>query len=97
MALDLAVSREITKLRALERAVHDPGPWSICVRGLFLAPERVVLPDCVRFTVTISAHDGAVPTLFCRDEWVYTFSPISSFAVERRHAFELALNSRIAA
>lgn len=96
MALDLAVSREIIKLRALERAIHDPGPWVIRVPGASCDAKRVVLSDCVRFTVELPLHDGVmIPVLYSRGEWVYSFSPLVS--ANRTHAFELALSSRVVA
>lgn len=57
MPLDLAVSQAILRIRALERALHDPGPWFIVLhsdRGtLQVLANRQVNDDNVTFTIPV--------------------------------------------
>ena len=71
MSLDLAVSRAIMRLRLLERAVHDDGPWEIRVGDQVLQAVRIVFDDRVVFSV----HFSSIPTqpmleLLCAGELV---------------------------
>jgi hypothetical protein len=66
MALDLAVSRAITMVHILERALHDPGPWSLRINGSFAPAERRVERDRVVFSAEFPAlerADGAIMAL----------------------------------
>lgn len=66
MALDLAVSRAITMVHILERALHDPGPWSLRINGSLAPAERRIEQDRVVFSAEFPAveHvDGATMAL----------------------------------
>lgn len=49
MALDMAVARAVMAARQIERAVHDPGPWSINLGGISYPAVRWVGEDRVIF------------------------------------------------
>lgn len=75
MALDLAVSRAITMVHILERALHDPGPWSLRINGSFAPAERRVEQDRVVFSAEfpcVERVDGATMalSLFCDHDLV---------------------------
>jgi hypothetical protein len=49
MAIEIAVSRAVTRIHALERAVHDSGPWTMDLDGLIVPAQRIVGEHGVRF------------------------------------------------
>ncbi len=69
-ALELAVSSAIIRLRALERGLHDIGPWSIEFDGVRYPARRAVLADGVRFTIAIDGPRSGTALLMCRDAFV---------------------------
>jgi hypothetical protein len=75
MALDLAVSRAITMVHILERALHDQGPWLLQLDGTLVAAERSVERDRVVFTGEFpamrAAQDGSSSLLlYCGEDLV---------------------------
>lgn len=58
MSLDLVVSQSILRIRALERALHDQGPWFIEPNGcgVPIPAQRTVHADRVVFTAQMSTH-----------------------------------------
>lgn len=72
MSLDLAVSRAVVQMRALERAVHDAGPWEIDIAGVRSPASRLVLDDRVDFEADFPAQqdqEGSA-VLLCAGEFV---------------------------
>lgn len=57
-SLDLAVSSAIMRLHALERALHDTGPWMVEYAGTRIPAERFVLDDGVTFVAEFPSFDG---------------------------------------
>jgi hypothetical protein len=47
--LDIAVSSAIMRLHALERALHDDGPWEMEFAGVRVPANRFVFNDRVQF------------------------------------------------
>lgn len=72
MHLELAVSSALTRLRALERALHDRGPWEMeLATGDRVPANRFVLDDRVQFCAQFPSTNGlddAFVTLLC-DGW----------------------------
>jgi len=48
-SLDIAVSSAIMRLHALERALHDDGPWEMEFAGVRVPANRFVFNDRVQF------------------------------------------------
>jgi hypothetical protein len=48
-SLDIAVSSAIMRLHALERALHDDGPWEMEFMGVRVPANRFVFNDRVQF------------------------------------------------
>jgi hypothetical protein len=75
MALDLAVARAIFQTRQIERAVNDPGPWTIAHGDQVSPAVRWVGEDRVIFRAHLSEVCWITPpdpilTLLCRGEVV---------------------------
>lgn len=74
MSLELAVSQALMKTRALERALHDSGPWRIELDGarahVIMTASRQVTPSSVVFTIGLAARGMGicVATLHCRND-----------------------------
>lgn len=73
MAIDHAVSRAIYLAHVLERAVHDPGPWTLEIAGVKLAARRTVDDSGVTFAVApVFATGNDIPSmLYCGAEALY--------------------------
>lgn len=73
---ELAVNRALLLARALERALHDPGPWTVRIGAQIYPACRVVIPSSRRVIFYAYLHDapapGVVADLYCRDAWVST-------------------------
>lgn len=100
MSFDLAVSRAVTMAHALERALHDPGPWFIELDGYFAPASREICET--NLTVTFTAHflradDGAVPMLRCQGEEVRALAPVSASDRPFEYRFELGLPTGVSA
>jgi hypothetical protein len=100
MSFDLAVSRAVTLAHALERALHDPGPWFIELDGYLASASREVCEDAL--TVTFAAHflradAGAVPILRCRGDEVRALASVSPSEQAFEYRFELSLPAGVAA
>lgn len=69
MSLDLewAVSQAVTRVHALERALHDSGPWSIQVEGFSSPAERTLRDDRIVFSAPFVGcwEGGFTATLYC--------------------------------
>ena len=73
-ALDHAVSSAITKLHALERSLHDVGPWEMEYQGHRVHAERFVQNDGVLFMTEFPQSRGnGTGFLLCRGEIVLSF------------------------
>lgn len=73
-SLDLAVSSAIMRLHALERALHDTGPWMVEYAGGRVPAERFVLDDGVTFVAEFPSSDGPLYcSLFSRNDFLMTF------------------------
>lgn len=74
MELDLAAARAVMQARLLERAVHDPGPWTMEYGGILMPTSRFLLPDRAIFVAHLPEHCWLrAPeslTLHCRGELV---------------------------
>ena len=73
-ALDHAVSSAITKLHALERSLHDVGPWEMEYQGHRVHAERFVQNDGVLFMAEFPEPRGSsAGFLLCREVIILTF------------------------
>jgi hypothetical protein len=75
--LDLAVARAAFRVRQLERALHDPGPWQIGYGPLVVPAVKFTFEDRVVFRAHFPAHcyltvPEPVLTLLCDGEVVGT-------------------------
>lgn len=72
MALDLAISRAITMVHVLERALHDPGFWTMELCGIHVPAGKVTADDRVVFIGEFSQMEpGLFPlSLYCDDDLV---------------------------
>lgn len=100
MSFDLAVSRAVTMTRALERALHDPGPWFIELDGYFAPASREICEEAL--TVTFAAHfpradDGAVPMLRCRGMAIRALASVPASERPFEYRFELGLPTGVSA
>lgn len=66
---DIEVARAVARMRALERALHDPGPWTVRVGERVYPACRQVLPEsrCVLFYAYLWDGPTGVADLYCRD------------------------------
>jgi hypothetical protein len=87
MSIDLAVSRAVSAVRALETAVHDSGPWSLELAGMIIPVHREIADDGVAFTGTFPSTSGGFATLYCRGVHVRVVGPFD--AVD--HPFEVCV------
>lgn len=88
MAIDLAVSRAVTRIHALEKAVHEPGPWTMDLDGLIVPAQRTLGEYSVRFHAHFPASPGSCALILrAGEEQVWTSRPIPAVG----HAFEVAL------
>jgi hypothetical protein len=73
--LDFRVAQALHKARQIERALHDPGPWTITYGNHIMPAVRFILDDRVTFwahfpdACWIKSADRVL-TLQCRDEEV---------------------------
>ena len=51
--LDTAVAQAVARVRLLERALHDPGPWALEYAGQRFEAERTVCPTHVHLAAEI--------------------------------------------
>jgi hypothetical protein len=97
MPIDLAVSRAVTMVHALEMAVHDNGPWSLELDGMIVPARRSVGNMGVTFTAIFPSTAGGAAYLRCRDVLVWTSGPFEpadrAFEVE----VELSLSAGVSA
>lgn len=71
MSLDDVVARMVMRARQFERALHDPGPWSIHVDGVDSKARKVVGDHHVTFYAVVRADaDTATAELRCAGEVV---------------------------
>lgn len=54
--LDLAVAQAVHAARLLERALHDPGEWSMEYAGQVFPAQRIVHRDHIHFRGTLPAQ-----------------------------------------
>lgn len=99
MSIDLAVSRAIAAVRALEMAVHDTGPWSLELAGMIVPLRREVdeaLKEVV-FTGTFPHTTGGPATLLCRGEHVRTVGPFDAAEHPFEVRFKIGLPTEVSA
>lgn len=53
MSLDDAVARIVMRARQFERALHDPGPWTVHVDGIDFKARKVVGDSHVSFYAVV--------------------------------------------
>lgn len=91
MPLDTLIAQIAYRARLMERALHDPGPWSmVFVSGklkMAVPAERTALADGIHFTAVFPplADLPGQASLCLRDEVVSTFDVTASvhgFTVE---------------
>jgi hypothetical protein len=71
MNLENAVSRMVMRARQFERAVHDPGPWTIVVDGVESPARKVLGADHATFYAIVRCDKEApVAELRCNGEIV---------------------------
>lgn len=100
MAIDHAVSRAIYLAHVLERAVHDPGPWTLEIAGVKLAARREVDNSGVTFSVApVFATGEDLPAmLYCGAEPVYALClSLPDVGAWRQVTFRLALPTEVRA
>lgn len=74
-ALDFQVARAAFLARQMERALHDPGPWTISWGPFEMPACRMIGEDRIVFLAHFPAHCYLVApetpaTLLCRGEFV---------------------------
>jgi hypothetical protein len=100
MSFDLAVSRAVTMAHALERALHDPGPWFIELDGYVAHAEREVREEALEVLFTAQfprALDGAVPILRCLADEIRAMAPVSGSDRAFQYQVTLTLPAEVAA
>jgi hypothetical protein len=72
MALDLAISRAITMAHVLERALHDPGFWTMELCGFHVQAGKLIEDDRVVFIAEFpKMTPGVFPlSLYCDEDLV---------------------------
>jgi hypothetical protein len=75
MTLDINVARAVAHAKAMERAVHDPGPWTMQRSGVTVPAVRLVADDRVIFRAAFPdvcwlEDDEAVLFLLSRNEHI---------------------------
>lgn len=97
MAIELAVSRAITKIHALERALYEPGPWYVRTGSFMVPADREVTDQAVSFRFHVPARCGGLAELWLRDEFVIVIRDVSGGAHGSDLAYELSLSGEMAA
>jgi hypothetical protein len=100
MSFDLAVSRAVTMAHALERALHDPGPWFIELDGYVAHAEREVREEALEVLFIAQfphALDGAVPILRCLADEIRALTPVSGSDQAFQYQVTLTLPAEVAA
>jgi hypothetical protein len=71
MSLEDVVSRMVMRARQFERALHDPGPWTIVVDGASSVARKVVGENHVTFFAIVRCDkDAPVAELRCNGDVV---------------------------
>jgi hypothetical protein len=71
MSLDDVVSRMVMRARQFERAVHDPGPWTVFVDGVESSARKVIGDNHVTFYAIVRCDKEApVAELRCKGDVV---------------------------
>jgi hypothetical protein len=69
MSLDSVVARMVMRARLFERALHDPGPWTVHVDGVESRARKVVGDNHVTFFAIVRTDDAsAVAELRCKEQ-----------------------------
>ena len=69
MLLDLQVAQGVVRAKLLERASHDPGPWTVRIGDTVVDAVRCRTPAGVRFLMHFDdVPDDDVAWLCCRGE-----------------------------
>lgn len=100
MSFDLAVSRAVTMAHALERALHDPGPWFIELDGFVAHAEREVREEALEVLFVAQfprALPGAVPILRCVSDEMRALAPVSGSDRPFQYQVTLGLPAEVAA
>lgn len=91
MAIELAVSRAVTRIHALERALHEHGPWYVRADSFMVPAIRDVTDQAVIFR--FRAPSGGFAELWLRDEFVIAIGTVTAESL----SFELTLAGELAA
>ena len=97
MMIDLAVSRAVTMVHALEMAVHDNGPWSLELDGMIVPARRSVGSVGVTFSAIFPSTQGGPAYLRCREILVWTSGPFTSTDQAFEVEVELSLPAGVSA
>jgi len=95
MALDLAVSRAITMVHVLERALHDQGFWSMRLHGSQVPARKTIMDDQIVFASEFSmpSTTGVFQlSLHCGDEPVLVRDAVLNGDTEEPFVVEWALS-----
>lgn len=98
MSFDHAVSRAVTMAHALEKALHDAGPWEIELDGMIVPAQRIVRGWAVEFIAHFPyVSDDAIPVLLCQGERVRACAPVSGSDGPFEYRLELSLPAGVSA
>lgn len=61
MTLDFVAARAVARARLLERAVHDPGPWTVQIAGVSAPAVKVLTAKRVIFLAYFDGLDWVGP------------------------------------
>lgn len=101
MVSEVGLASAITRLRALEKATYDAGPWTMTLCGAKTPARRLVTENGVSFLAEFPGMDlfgrSHALTLLCRDDMVlsrdFTAPDYGTFTVD----WSLNLDSMAAA
>jgi hypothetical protein len=85
---------------ALERALHDPGPWFIELDGFVAHAEREVREEALEVLFVAQfprALPGSVPTLRCVSDELRAMAPVTGSDRPFEYRVTLGLPAEVAA
>lgn len=91
MAIEHSVSRAITRIHALERALHEIGPWYVRSDTFMVPAEREVTDRSVVFRAFVPPRTGGYAELWLRDEYVSSIDAVHGGMHGRELVYELGL------
>lgn len=101
MSLDLVVAQAVRRVRILECAVHDRGPWYLKWGPHYVEAQRTLTATSVVFSATFPESCYLVRPqtleLYCRDELVSVRALTDPGDIEFDVAWELAVEETVLA